>query len=97
MNSTRADARTTQNLKAAGRDQNLQGQQQEAQGQARDFVSGVGDRITGTLGSAAAGLTGDRAKQEEMNQRHDAGKTQERGAEHDIQKQADANAAAAQK
>jgi hypothetical protein len=79
-----------QSLKQAGRDQNRAGQEQEARGQINDFTSGVGDRVTGALGSAAAGLTGDRAKQEEYQAKHDTGKTQQRGAEIDIQKQAEA-------
>lgn len=87
---------TVQSLKSSGREQNLEGQRQEARGQANDFVGGISDRVTGTLGSAAAGLTGDRAKQAEYQDIHDTGKTQQRGAEHDIQKQADAAAAANQ-
>ncbi|EAQ92319.1 hypothetical protein CHGG_00554 [Chaetomium globosum CBS 148.51] len=83
-------SRVPQSLKQAGRDQNRAGQEQEARGQINDFTSGVGDRVTGALGSAAAGLTGDRAKQEEYQAKHDTGKTQQRGAEIDIQKQAEA-------
>jgi hypothetical protein len=44
------------------------------------------------LGNAVAGVTGDRSKQAEYQRQHDIGKTQQRGAEHDIQKQADAAA-----
>jgi hypothetical protein len=50
----------------------------------------VGERVSGAVGSAAAGLMGDRTKQTEYQDRHDAGKTQQRGAEIDIQKQAEA-------
>ncbi|KAI9880521.1 MAG: hypothetical protein M1830_002561 [Pleopsidium flavum] len=49
----------------------------------------IGDRAKGSMGSAYAGLTGDRAKQEKYQAQHDMGKTQERSAEKDIQKQAD--------
>jgi uncharacterized protein YjbJ (UPF0337 family) len=79
-----------QNLKQQGRDQNRQGQEQEAHGQIKDLGSGVGDRVTGAVGSAAAGLTGDRVKQAEYQDRHDAGKTQQRGVEHDLRKEAEA-------
>ncbi|KAH6844983.1 hypothetical protein B0I37DRAFT_378842 [Chaetomium sp. MPI-CAGE-AT-0009] len=80
----------SENLKQAGREQNRSGQEQEARGQINDFTSGVSDRVTGTLGSAVAGLTGERAKQDEYQARHDQGKTQQRGVELDIQKQAEA-------
>lgn len=79
-----------QSLKQSGREQNLAGQEQEARGQVKDYTSGLGDRVSGAVGSAAAGLTGDRVKQAEYQNQHDAGKTQQRGAEHDIQKQAEA-------
>ena len=77
-------------MKQAGRDQNLSGQQQEARGQVNDFASGVTDRVTGSLGNAAAALGGDRAAQEEYQRQHDTGKTKQRGAEYDIQKEAEA-------
>lgn len=80
----------SENLKQTGRQQNLEGQEQEARGQLKDFGSGVSDRAAGALGSAVAGVTGDRSKQAEYQRQHDVGKTQQRGAEHDIQKQADA-------
>ncbi|KAK3944949.1 hypothetical protein QBC46DRAFT_372355, partial [Diplogelasinospora grovesii] len=79
-----------QNLKQAGREQNQEGQAQEAKGQINDYASGASDRVTGTVGSAVAGLTGDRAKQTEYQNQHGVGKTQQRGAEYDIQKQAEA-------
>ncbi|KAG7288536.1 hypothetical protein NEMBOFW57_004889 [Staphylotrichum longicolle] len=79
-----------ESLKQSGREQNLAGQEQEARGQVKDYTSGLGDRVSGAVGSAAAGLTGDRVKQAEYQNQHDAGKTQQRGAEHDIQKQAEA-------
>jgi hypothetical protein len=50
----------------------------------------VGDRVSGAVGGAVAGLTGDRVKQDEYQAQHDSGKTQQRGAEIDIQKQAEA-------
>ncbi|AEO62291.1 6f6a6bd5-04de-4be8-8085-86c93d3f5167 [Thermothielavioides terrestris] len=77
-------------LKQSGRQQNVSGQEQEARGQISDFTSGLGDRASGAVGSAVAGLTGDRQKQAEYQNRHDVGKTQQRGAELDIQKQAEA-------
>lgn len=51
----------------------------------------MGDRVQGTVGGAVAGLTGDRSGQEHYEELHDKGKTQQRGAEHDISKQAEAN------
>jgi len=80
----------SENLKAKGRQQNLEGQRQEAQAQVGDYVSGVGDRIQGTIGSAAAGLTGDKEGQKHYEQMHASGKTQQRGVEYDIQKKAEA-------
>ncbi|KAJ0167732.1 hypothetical protein CTA2_541 [Colletotrichum tanaceti] len=80
----------SENLKQQGREQNLEGQSQEAKGQLNDYTSGIGNRVQGTVGSAVAGLTGDKAGQEHYQGLHDTGKTQQRGAEHDIQKQAEA-------
>lgn len=80
----------SENLKAAGREQNRSGQEQEARGQLNDLGSGIADRVTGTVGGAVAGLTGDRSKQTEYQDKHDTGKAQQRGVEHDLQKQAEA-------
>ena len=77
----------SQDWKQAGRRQNAEGQAQEAQGQLSDFGSGVANRVTGTVGGAVAGLTGDRDAQLKAQEQHDVGKTQQRGAEVDIQKQ----------
>ncbi|PTB64221.1 hypothetical protein BBK36DRAFT_1124824 [Trichoderma citrinoviride] len=82
-----------ESLKQSGREQNLEGQQQEAKGQIRDYSHGLGDRAQGTVGSAVAGLTGDKEGQIHYEQLHDKGKTQQRGAEVDIQKQAEAKEA----
>lgn len=80
----------SENLKQQGRKQNLEGQSQEAKGQLNDYTSGIGNRMQGTVGSAVSGLTGDNKGQAHYDQMHAQGKTQQRGAEHDIQKQADA-------
>lgn len=56
-------------------------------GQLNDFGSGITNRVSGAVGGAVAGITGDRAKAAEAQEKHDVGKTQQRGAEHDIQKQ----------
>ena len=77
-------------MKSQGRQQNLEGQQQEAKGQLNDLGSGISNRAEGAVGSAFAGITGDKDGQAHYNQLHDQGKSQQRGAEHDIQKQADA-------
>lgn len=79
-----------ESLKQTGREQNRSGQEQEARGQINDYASGFTDRVSGAVGSAAAGLTGDRSKQAEYQNQHDSGKTQQRGAELDIQKEAEA-------
>ncbi|KAK4164846.1 putative cruciform dna recognition protein [Cladorrhinum sp. PSN259] len=80
----------SENLKQEGRKQNLEGQEQEAHGQVSDFTSGAADRVAGTVGSGVAAITGDRVKQAEYQDQHDEGKTKQRGAEHDITKQAEA-------
>jgi len=74
-------------LKQEGRQQNLEGQGQEAKGQLNDFGSGIANRAAGTVGGAISGITGDREAQAEYQDMHDKGKTQQRGAEVDIQKQ----------
>jgi hypothetical protein len=76
-----------QDLKQQGDRQNAEGKAQEAQGQLSDLGSGVANRVAGTVGGVVAGVTGDREAQLEAQQKHDIGKTQQRGAEHDIQKQ----------
>lgn len=85
-----ADFVFVQNLKSSGRQQNLEGQEQEARGQLSDLGAGIGDRVTGTLGGAVAGITGNKAAEAEYQKQHDTGKTLQRGAEADIQKQAEA-------
>ncbi|GAP84688.1 putative mismatched base pair and cruciform dna recognition protein [Rosellinia necatrix] len=80
----------SESVKAAGRNQNREGQDQEAKGQINDYVSGVGDRITGTAGAAFSSLTGNTNAEAEYRDQHNQGKTQQRGAEHDIKKKADA-------
>lgn len=76
-----------QNLKQQGERQNAEGKAQEAQGQLNDLGSGIANRVTGAVGGAVAGITGDRDAQLKAQDKHDIGKTQQRGAEHDIQKQ----------
>lgn len=85
-----SNTHSQQGLKQTGRQQNLEGQQQEAKGQVNDYTKGVGDRVTGTVGAAFSNVTGNTAAQKEYQDQHDAGKTSQRGAEHDILKQADA-------
>jgi len=78
----------SENLKQSGREQNLAGQEQEAKGQLNDFGSGIANRAQGTVAGAVAGVIGDRDAQLKAQEQHDVGKTQQRGAEADIQKQA---------
>jgi len=75
-----------QSLRQEGAQQNAAGKEQEAKGQLSDLGSGVSDRVSGAVGGAVAGLTGDRVEQERRNLQHDQGKTLQRGAEADIQK-----------
>jgi len=77
----------SEDLRKAGDRQNAEGKAQEAQGQLSDFGSGVANRVTGAVGGAVAGFTGDREAQLKAQEQHDIGKTQQRGAEADIQKQ----------
>lgn len=78
----------SEDLKQQGREQNFQGQGQEAKGQLSDLGKGISDRAQGALGSAAAGLTGDRTQQAKYQDLHDEGKTRQRGVEMDLDKQA---------
>lgn len=82
----------SQQLKQDGREQNLSGQGQEAKGQLNDYTTGIGNRVQGTVGSAAAGLTGDHDGQAEYERVHAEGKSRQRGAEHDIIKEQEAKA-----
>lgn len=75
-------------LKKEGQRQNAEGKGQEAQGQLSDLGSGIGDRVQGTVGGMVSGLTGNRDDQEKYQRMHDDGKTAQRSAEADIQKQA---------
>ena len=52
-----------------------------------DLGKGIGDRVQGTVGGMVAGVTGDRDAQKAAQEKHDQGKTLQRGAEADIQKQ----------
>jgi hypothetical protein len=76
-----------QDLKRTGAQQNAEGKGQEAQGQISDYGSGIANRVGGAVGGAVAGITGDREAQVKAQDKHDVGKTQQRGAEHDIVKQ----------
>lgn len=59
-----------ENLKQQGREQNLQGQGQEAKGQLTDLGQGISDRVSGTVGGAIAGLSGNKAAQEAYKDQH---------------------------
>ena len=50
-------------MKKEGQQQNAQGKATEAEGQLSDFGHGLKDRVGGTVGGMAAGITGDREKQ----------------------------------
>ncbi|CUS14119.1 unnamed protein product [Tuber aestivum] len=73
-------------LKREGRDQNTEGQGQEAAGQLKDFAEGAADRVTGTIGAAASSLTGNTQAQSDFENQHDKGKTSQRSVEAEAQK-----------
>ena len=77
----------SEGMKQQGQEQHAVGQQQEAKGQLNDLGKGVQDRVGGTVGGMVAGVTGDREEQKRREAQHDLGKTLQRGAEADIQKQ----------
>jgi len=74
-------------LKKEGQEQNAAGKGQEAEGQLKDLGAGVKDRVEGTLGGAVASFTGGEKEQAEAKEKHDVGKTLQRGVEKDMQKQ----------
>ena len=80
----------SEGLKQQGREQNQTGQELEAKGQVNDLGKGVSDRVSGAVGGAVAGLTGDREAQAKYADRHDEGKSRQRGVEMDLSKQAEA-------
>ena len=75
-------------LRQEGIQQNQDGKAQEAKGQLTDLGKGVGDRISGAVGGAVAGLTGDREEQARRQAQHDEGKTRQRGVEAELEQQA---------
>ncbi|PLB53422.1 putative mismatched base pair and cruciform DNA recognition protein [Aspergillus steynii IBT 23096] len=75
-------------LRREGVEQNSRGKAAEAEGQLRDFGSGLKDRAQGGLGKVAAAAKGDREEEAEWERMHDQGKVQQRGAEVDMQKRA---------
>jgi len=90
MKETAGNLMGNDNLKQQGREQNLQGQGQEAKGQINDLGQGFGDRVGGTLGSAYASVTGNQSAKQAYENQHDQGKSRQRGVELDLQKQAEA-------
>lgn len=74
-------------MKQEGIEQNRSGKGQEAQGQLNDLGGGMKDRMEGTVKGAAAGFTGNRDKEAHYDQMRAEGKTQQRSAEADIQRQ----------
>lgn len=80
----------SESLKQEGIKQNQAGKEQEARGQLTDLSEGVSDRVSGAVGGVVAGLTGDKKAEAAYQERHDKGKTQQRGVEYDLGKKADA-------
>jgi hypothetical protein len=50
----------------------------------------IDNSVTGTVGAAVAGLTGNSVEQAKRQEQHDVGKSLQRGVEADLQKQVDA-------
>lgn len=59
-----------ESLRQSGRDQNAHGQAQQAKGQLSDLGQGIGDRVHGAVGGAAAALTGDRVEEQRYANQH---------------------------
>lgn len=59
-----------ENLKQQGRQQNLQGQGQEAKGQMSDLGQGISDRVGGAVGSVYANVTGNKAAEQAYKVQH---------------------------
>ncbi|KAF3912579.1 hypothetical protein ABW21_db0205715 [Orbilia brochopaga] len=76
-----------ESLKQQGRAQYDQGVQQETAGQASDLVEGVGNRVTGAIGSM---VSNDKNVQDAYSRQHDDGKAAVRSVQHDLQRQAEA-------
>lgn len=79
----------SEDLKQQGREQNMQGQGQEAKGQLSDLGQGISDRVGGTVGGAFASMTGNTEAQKVYQDQHDEGKSRQRGVEMDLQKEAE--------
>ena len=58
------------NLRQQGREQNLQGQGQEAKGQMSDLGQGISDRVGGAVGGAYANLTGNKTAEQAYRDQH---------------------------
>lgn len=77
-----------ESLKQEGIQQNQEGKGQEAKGQVSDYGKGIGNRVTGAVGGAVAGLTGNDDAKASYERQHDTGKTAQRGVESELDKQA---------
>lgn len=77
-------------LKQSGKQQQRDGEAREAKGQATDVASGISDRLTGTVGGAVSSLTGNKKAEGAYAKQHNQGKTLQRGVEHDVSNEADA-------
>lgn len=84
----------SEGLKQQGRQQNVDGQEQEAAGQMKQGGQGIADRVTGTIGGAGASLLGNEQAKADYQEQHDSGKAAQRGVEAELQKKAEADAEA---
>ncbi|KAL7268874.1 hypothetical protein RUND412_008488 [Rhizina undulata] len=72
-------------LKCEGEEQNERGQGKEASGQIMDYVGGIADRVTGTVGGVTSSLLGNENAQAEFSRQHDTGKTNQRSVESEME------------
>ncbi|KAK8125513.1 uncharacterized protein PG998_001272 [Apiospora kogelbergensis] len=84
----------SESLKQQGRDLNKEGQGQEAKGILSQGYEGVKDRVGGTIGQGINSMLGNEGAAAEYQKQHDAGKTNQRGFEANIDKKAEAEAEA---
>jgi uncharacterized protein YjbJ (UPF0337 family) len=77
-------------MKQEGREQNIRGQQQEAQGQVKNMVGGVADRVQGSVGSTVAGAMGNKDAQHKFDEQLESGKAALSSEQQNLQREADA-------